>query len=152
MKILFAIFYLVLLSSVNAYAAPHGDELYVRHCSSCHGNDGKGGVGVPIALTSFLDSVSNEYLIKTIRHGRPGRIMPAFDFLSDAQVSAIDHEIGRLEKGLKELGVDENTIIIYTSDHGDVLGSNNQEIVRKYIETNRNFNNTIRARSYSTAR
>jgi cytochrome c oxidase cbb3-type subunit 3 len=89
MKILFAIFYLVLLSSVNAYAAPHGDELYVRHCSSCHGNDGKGGVGVPIALTSFLDSVSNEYLIKTIRHGRPGRIMPAFDFLSDAQVSAI---------------------------------------------------------------
>ena len=89
MKILSAIFYIILLSSVNAYAAPHGDELYVTHCSSCHGNDGKGGVGVPIALPSFLDSVSDEYLIKTIRHGRPGRIMPAFDILSDAQVSAI---------------------------------------------------------------
>jgi cytochrome c oxidase cbb3-type subunit 3 len=89
MKILSAIFYIILLSSVNAYAAPHGDELYVTHCSSCHGNDGKGGVGVPIALPSFLDSVSDEYLTKTIRHGRPGRIMPAFDILSDAQVSAI---------------------------------------------------------------
>ncbi len=89
MKILSAIFYIILLSSVNAYAAPHGDELYVTHCSSCHGNDGHGGVGVPIALPSFLDSVSDEYLIKTIRHGRPGRIMPAFDILSDAQVSAI---------------------------------------------------------------
>ena len=59
MKILTAILYIILLSSVNAYAAPHGDELYVTHCSSCHGNDGKGGVGVPIALPSFLDSVSN---------------------------------------------------------------------------------------------
>ncbi|MDX1286267.1 MAG: sulfatase-like hydrolase/transferase [Draconibacterium sp.] len=54
-----------------------------------------------------------------------------------AQVTAVDYEIGRLEKGLKELGVDDNTIIIYTSDHGDVLGSNNKEIVQKYIETNR---------------
>ena len=89
MKTLTAILYIILLSSVNAYAAPHGDELYVTHCSSCHGNDGNGGVGVPIALPSFLDSVSNEYLIKTIRHGRPGRIMPAFDSLSDAQVNAI---------------------------------------------------------------
>ena len=89
MKILTVILYIILLSSVKAYAAPHGDELYVTHCSSCHGNDGKGGVGVPIALPSFLDSVSDEYLMKTIRHGRPGRIMPAFDSLSDAQVNAI---------------------------------------------------------------
>jgi len=89
MKILSAFFYLILFASVNAYAAPHGDDLYVTHCSSCHGNNGHGGVGVPIALPSFLDSVSDEYLIKTIRHGRPGRIMPAFDILSDAQVSAI---------------------------------------------------------------
>jgi len=70
-----------------------------------------------------------------------------------AQVTAVDYEIGRLQKGLKELGVDDNTIIIYTSDHGDVLGSNNQEIVQKYIETNRNLSNTIRTKGkpFSTA-
>jgi len=70
-----------------------------------------------------------------------------------AQVTAIDYEIGRLQKGLKELAVDDNTIIIYVSDHGDVLGSNNREIVKKYIETNRNLNNTIRTKgkSFSTA-
>ena len=39
------------------------------------------------------------------------------------QVTAIDHEIGRLIKGLKEMGEDDNTIILYTSDHGDRLGS-----------------------------
>lgn len=71
------------------FSAPHGDELFARHCSSCHGKEGNGGVGVPIALPSFLNSVSDEYLKKTIRLGRPGRIMPAFDILSDAQVTAI---------------------------------------------------------------
>lgn len=39
------------------------------------------------------------------------------------QVTAIDFEIGRLLKGLKELGIDDDTIIFYTSDHGDKLGS-----------------------------
>ena len=85
----FYILLLVLLFSFNANSAPHGDELYVTHCSSCHGLYGMGGVGVPIALASFLNSVSDEYLKKTIRHGRPGRIMPAFLELSDAQLGAI---------------------------------------------------------------
>ena len=40
-----------------------------------------------------------------------------------AQVTAIDEQIGRLLDGLKRMGADENTIILYTSDHGDVLGS-----------------------------
>jgi len=87
MKYLFFLF--IFVFSLNAYSAPRGDELFARHCSSCHGNDGMGGVGVPIALPAFINSVSNEYLEKTIRHGRPGRIMPAFTSLSDAQVSAI---------------------------------------------------------------
>ena len=77
------------LASFSLYAAPHGDELFATHCASCHGNDGDGGVGVPLALPGFLNSVSDDFLKKSIRYGRPGRIMPAFNFLSDAQLSAI---------------------------------------------------------------
>jgi len=39
------------------------------------------------------------------------------------QVEALDVEVGRVLAGLKALGQDENTIIAYTSDHGDHLGS-----------------------------
>lgn len=40
-----------------------------------------------------------------------------------ALVTAIDHEIGRLLKGFEDLGIADSTIILYTSDHGDKLGS-----------------------------
>lgn len=39
-----------------------------------------------------------------------------------AQVAAIDHEIGRLMKGLQQVGADRDTILLFTSDHGDMLG------------------------------
>ena len=68
---------------------PRGGELYAAHCGGCHGYTGNGGVGVPLALPSFLESADDEFLRKTIRVGRPGRVMPAFRRLSDAQVDAI---------------------------------------------------------------
>ncbi len=77
------------VSILPALAAPDGTELYKRHCAVCHGQDGNGGVGVPLALPSFLDSVSDDYLAKSIRIGRPGRVMPAFKRLSDAEVNAV---------------------------------------------------------------
>ena len=72
---------------------PRGDELFAAHCAGCHGDTGKGGVGVPLSLPSFLESVDDDFLHKTIRMGRPGRVMPAFRALSDAQVDAIVRHI-----------------------------------------------------------
>ena len=37
-------------------------------------------------------------------------------------ISLVDHEIGRLLNFLEDEGLRENTIIIFTSDHGDYLG------------------------------
>ena len=75
--------------TLPAIAAPDGRALYEENCSVCHGDKGEGGVGVPLTLPDFINNISNEYIFKTIRHGRPGRIMPAFSHLSDAQVHAI---------------------------------------------------------------
>ena len=38
-------------------------------------------------------------------------------------ISAVDLEFGRLLRKLEETGQAENTIVIYTSDHGDMMGS-----------------------------
>jgi cytochrome c oxidase cbb3-type subunit 3 len=69
--------------------APEGGELYATHCAVCHGARGTGGVGIPLALGSFQQSVDDEFLRRSIRLGRPGRVMPAFQKLSDAQLDAI---------------------------------------------------------------
>ena len=44
-----------------------------------------------------------------------------FDYY--ALVTAMDHDIGRLLTYLEESGLDENTIIVFTSDHGLAIGS-----------------------------
>ncbi len=37
-------------------------------------------------------------------------------------VALIDHSVGRLLETLRELQVEEDTIVLYTADHGDLLG------------------------------
>ena len=87
MRLIYAIFLLLLAGQISA--APDGRQLYVAHCSACHGDQGHGGVGVPLSLPSFLDSVDDRFLAVTIRQGRPGRVMPSFPKLSDAQIVAL---------------------------------------------------------------
>jgi len=107
--------------SVNS--SPDGEKLFARRCYCCHGVDGKGGVGVPLALPSFLNSVSDAYLKKTIRYGRPGRIMPAFEGLSDAQLNAITNY---LRDWSDKPGPAENTLVV----KGD--SKNGKQLFSKY--------------------
>lgn len=82
----------------NAQAAPNGDRLYSQHCAACHGERGEGGIGVPLSLPSFQTGVSDDYLRKSIRYGRPGRIMPAFPNLTRAEVDALVAHMRRWNK------------------------------------------------------
>ena len=83
----------MLCAGAGAAAAPNGKMLFEQRCAVCHGDHGHGGVGVPLALPSFLSSVSNHYLETTIRLGRPGRVMPSFSSLDKPQIQAIVHYI-----------------------------------------------------------
>ncbi|MDH5395359.1 MAG: c-type cytochrome [Gammaproteobacteria bacterium] len=78
-----------LLFNTGLHAEENGKQLYSNHCAACHGIQGTGGVGVPLALPDFQYGVTNDYLIKTIRSGRPGRVMPAFTQLTNSEVNAI---------------------------------------------------------------
>ena len=70
-----------------------GAALYRLHCAACHGNNGLGGVGMPLALPDFLAVADDRYLRTTIRRGRPGRVMPAFTQLRDEEVNALVRHI-----------------------------------------------------------
>lgn len=48
-----------------------------------------------------------------------------------AQTANIDWNIGRLVKTLDELGIADNTILVFTSDHGEMFGSHGRQA--KYI-------------------
>lgn len=78
----------LLIASGTAHSAT-GASLYERHCGRCHGHRGAGGLGVPLALIDLLAVSDQEYLRRTIRLGRPGRNMPAFRTLTNAEVLAI---------------------------------------------------------------
>lgn len=76
-----------------ALATPDGATLFTRHCAACHGSNGMGGVGVPLALPGLLATVDDGYLRLTIRHGRPGRVMPAFSQLTEQEITAIIQQV-----------------------------------------------------------
>jgi cytochrome c oxidase cbb3-type subunit 3 len=78
-----------LTQAVAAAPVHDGEQLYQRLCAACHGEGGDGGVGVPLNLPDFLAVASDDYFRATIRNGRPGRVMPAFPGLGDAEVDAI---------------------------------------------------------------
>jgi arylsulfatase A-like enzyme len=37
-------------------------------------------------------------------------------------ISLIDHSVGRLLTALRDLGIDDRTLVVYSTDHGDLLG------------------------------
>jgi arylsulfatase len=46
-------------------------------------------------------------------------------------VIQVDHSVGQILKTLDELGLAENTIVVFTSDHGDMMGSH--QLVTKTV-------------------
>jgi arylsulfatase A-like enzyme len=48
-----------------------------------------------------------------------------------SHIAALDRCWGRITQALDELGLAENTILVFTSDHGDMLGSQGQQKKQK---------------------
>jgi len=90
-------FLLLALVSVSIFQLSHaterGEQLYLTNCAICHGNDGQGGMGIPLSNADFLKSASSHYLKQTIRLGRPDRIMPSFYWMSESDINEIIHFI-----------------------------------------------------------
>ena len=51
-----------------------------------------------------------------------------------AMVSTFDHQVGRLLSELERLGLAENTVVLVTSDHGEMLGEHGMWFKRTYLD------------------
>jgi cytochrome c oxidase cbb3-type subunit 3 len=69
-------------------AVADGQELYAKHCASCHGAEGKGGFG-PDLSGEYKYGKTDMAVEESISYGRPGN-MPAFDKkLSSEQIKTL---------------------------------------------------------------
>ena len=66
-----------------------GRQLYGLHCSSCHGQEGEGGIGLRLNSHSLLRAVDDRYLYRAIVEGRQDTAMPAWRHLDAAELAAI---------------------------------------------------------------
>jgi arylsulfatase A-like enzyme len=89
------------------------------------------GVDMPVKASVNLEDAKSrpDFLKESLMNSSRGaRLVREPDFLQDEirqyyrLVAGIDICMGKIIASLKEHGVDENTLIIYTSDHGHFLG------------------------------
>ncbi|MBN1676199.1 MAG: sulfatase-like hydrolase/transferase [Kiritimatiellae bacterium] len=83
-------------------------------------------VDLPVIPENYLER-EHEYVKWLRRHGKFDRLVPD-DVCRAARrailgrITLVDDYLDRILRLVKELGLTENTIIVYTSDHGDMMG------------------------------
>jgi mono/diheme cytochrome c family protein len=66
-----------------------GRALFRTRCTGCHGQNGKGGIGVSLNSPSFLAVASDGFLAQTIVEGRRNTAMPSWKQLSVDEINDI---------------------------------------------------------------
>lgn len=56
----------------------NGASLFQKHCSECHGNEGRGGKAPALKKEGLLVTADIDYFANSIRFGRPIRGCPSF--------------------------------------------------------------------------
>lgn len=76
-----------------------GAQLYKLYCSSCHGSDGEGGVGLRLKTNDLLRVVDDRFVYRTTIEGRPSTAMPAWRHLTAGELAAIITHIRSWQDG-----------------------------------------------------
>ncbi len=67
-----------------------GLSVYFMNCQGCHGMSGRGGIAPEIGNPVFQEAASDDFMLRTIRFGREGTPMPAFQRPDGAVLSDQD--------------------------------------------------------------
>jgi len=75
------------------------------------------------ALHTYANRFQNRYKYRD--NGTDNNLVRAMKAYYYACISFIDYQVGRMLAALEEAGILDNTVIMYTSDHGEFLGDYN---------------------------
>lgn len=81
-----------------------------------------------------IDSLMNRPNVPAGENGNAGR-KAVRDYF--ACVTGVDEQIGRILSALESEGLDENTIVVFTSDHGEMMGSHG--LMQKVVHYEESF-------------
>ena len=92
---------------VSPPLSAHGDaskglSLFLRNCVGCHGMNGRGGIAPEIGNPVFQQAATDELIVRTVRNGRIGTAMPAFQ-RKDAPAFS-DQDVADVLAYLRSLG------------------------------------------------
>jgi mono/diheme cytochrome c family protein len=90
-------------NSITRGDGARGAPLFLQNCAGCHGPAGRGGVAPEIGNPTFQEAATDDFIVTTIRNGRMGAAMPAFQRPSAAGLS--DAEIGDLLGFIRNLNL-----------------------------------------------
>ncbi len=89
-------------TGIEAGDPARGSVLFAQNCAACHGPAGRGGVAPELGNPVFQQSATDEFIVTTIRSGRPRTAMPAFERPDAPALS--DQDIGDLLTFVRTLG------------------------------------------------
>lgn len=119
LKIILPTLSLALVLSGEALSA--GAPLYLKHCSECHGKEGRGAKAPALNKDGLLRTVGIDYITNTIMLGRPTRGCPAHaGTLSDEEIDAIALYVKSWQKGAM-LDAPERDVIPARTPKGEDL-------------------------------
>jgi len=94
-----------------------GLPLFLRNCAGCHGMDGRGGIAPEIGNPVFQKAATDEFIVRTVRSGRQGSAMPAFQrpdapAFSDQDVADVLAYVRTFGQRKREKTVAQNAIAV----------------------------------------
>ena len=102
---------------------------------------------VPEDSASYVNMMRNRYTLDAF--GISDRRLLTLACHYYACISFVDYQIGRILQALKDKGIYDNTVIVFSSDHGEMLGDYRTMGKRSMVDSASNIPLLIRMPGYS---
>jgi mono/diheme cytochrome c family protein len=91
-----------------------GMSLFLKNCAGCHGVEGRGGIAPEVGNPVFQRAATDGFIVRTIRLGRSGTAMPAFQRPESPVLS--DQDVADLLAFLRSLAPAHNAAVTQISN------------------------------------